>query len=97
MREHSLYLIYTVLPRATHIVSTMAGGLLAHREGDRCFPWLWFVRAIGLVFTIITLGLTAAAVNSFGAIACDSPAKLNYNVAVVRFLTCSRPLLPPDL
>lgn len=61
-------------------------GLLAHREGDRGYPWLWFVRAIGLVVTIITLGLTATGAASFHTIACDSPAKLNYNIAVVRFI-----------
>ena len=63
-----------------------ATGLLAHREGDRGFPWLWFVRAVGLVVTIITLGLTATGAASFSSLGCTSPGKLNYNIAVVCFI-----------
>ena len=61
----------------------MMADLMTYREGDRSYPSLWFLRAVGLVVTIITLGLTAASTASFGASACGTPGKLSYNLAVV--------------
>ncbi|KAL8661013.1 MAG: hypothetical protein Q9202_005993 [Teloschistes flavicans] len=51
------------------------------KTSPRCFPWLWFVRLLQMVITIIILALTAANAGSFSSIGCNVPSRLGYNIA----------------
>ena len=54
------------------------------KTSPRSFPWLWYIRLVALVITLIVLGITAANIATFHNIGCDAPARLLYNLAVVR-------------
>ncbi|KAL8901651.1 MAG: hypothetical protein Q9207_005092 [Kuettlingeria erythrocarpa] len=49
--------------------------------GERCFPWLWFVRIVQLLLSILILGIAASNAADFSGISCSVPAKLGYNIA----------------
>ncbi|KAI4199079.1 MAG: hypothetical protein LQ350_004834 [Teloschistes chrysophthalmus] len=51
------------------------------KTSPRCFPWLWFVRLLQIVITIIILAITASNASEFSSITCDVPSKLGYNIA----------------
>ena len=59
------------------------------KTSPRSFKWLWFIRLVALIVTIIVLGITASNTATFHNIGCDAPARLSYNLAVVS--PCSYP------
>ena len=59
------------------------------KTSPRSFKWLWFIRLVALVITMIVLGITASNTATFYNIGCDAPARLLYNLAVV--CPCSYP------
>ncbi|KAL8668265.1 MAG: hypothetical protein Q9168_007103 [Polycauliona sp. 1 TL-2023] len=58
------------------------------KTSDRCFPWLWFVRLVQMLVTIIVLGITASSASDFSTLSCSVPSKLGFNIAaaVLSFL-----------
>ncbi|KAL8846777.1 MAG: hypothetical protein Q9221_008158 [Calogaya cf. arnoldii] len=58
------------------------------KTSERCFPWLWFVRLVQLLVTIIILAITASSASDFTSLSCSVPSKLGYNIAaaVLSFL-----------
>ena len=59
------------------------------KTSPRSFKWLWFLRLVALLITLIVLGITASNTATFHNIGCDAPPKLLYNLAVV--CLCSHP------
>lgn len=53
------------------------------RTSPRSFPWLWYVRLLQMVVTIIILAITALDASVFSGIGCNVPSKLDYNIAAV--------------
>lgn len=53
------------------------------KTSPRSFPWLWYIRLVALVITLIVLGITASNTSTFHSIGCDAPARLLFNLAVV--------------
>ncbi|KAI4250087.1 MAG: hypothetical protein L6R40_000259 [Gallowayella cf. fulva] len=51
------------------------------KTSERCFPWLWFVRLLQILVTIIILAITASNASDFTSIGCSVPSKLGYNIA----------------
>ncbi|KAL8747854.1 MAG: hypothetical protein Q9190_000302 [Brigantiaea leucoxantha] len=51
------------------------------KTSPRAFPWLWFVRLLQMVITIIILAVAASSAADFNKISCSVPGKLGYNVA----------------
>ncbi|KAL8688031.1 MAG: hypothetical protein Q9218_005955 [Villophora microphyllina] len=51
------------------------------RTSPRCFPWLWFVRLLQLLVTIIVLAIAASNASELSSIDCSVPSKLGYNIA----------------
>ncbi|KAL8778249.1 MAG: hypothetical protein Q9213_007501 [Squamulea squamosa] len=50
---------------------------------ERGFPWLWFVRLLQILVTLIVLAITASNASDFTSISCSVPSKLGYNIAAV--------------
>ncbi|KAL9038738.1 MAG: hypothetical protein Q9180_002951 [Flavoplaca navasiana] len=61
---------------------------VSDKTSERCFPWLWFVRLLQMLITIIVLGIVASSASDFGSLSCSVPSKLGYNIAaaVLSFL-----------
>ncbi|KAL8996917.1 MAG: hypothetical protein Q9169_003676 [Polycauliona sp. 2 TL-2023] len=61
---------------------------ISDKTSERCFPWLWFVRLVQMLVTIIVLAITASSASDFSSIGCSVPSKLGYNIAaaVLSFL-----------
>ena len=53
------------------------------KTSPRSFPWLWYIRLVALVVTLIVVGITVWNTASFSSAGCDAPARLLYNLAVV--------------
>lgn len=53
------------------------------KVSERCFPWLFFVRILQMVVTILILAIAASSAHDFTGIGCSVPSKLGYNVAAV--------------
>ncbi|KAL8733516.1 MAG: hypothetical protein Q9181_003564 [Wetmoreana brouardii] len=51
------------------------------KTSPRCFPWLWYVRLLQMVVTIIVLAIAASNAHDFSSIYCSVPSKLGYNIA----------------
>lgn len=49
----------------------------------RSFPWLWYLRLVAIIGTLIVLAITAQNSATFHSIGCDAPGRLNFNLAVV--------------
>lgn len=48
----------------------------------RSFPWLWYLRLVAIIGTLIVLAITAQNSATFHNIGCDAPGRLNFNLAV---------------
>ena len=53
------------------------------KTSPRGAPYLWYLRIPAIAFSVVVLGITANDSSAFGSIACNAPAKLSYNLAVV--------------
>ncbi|KAI4280292.1 MAG: hypothetical protein L6R38_004570 [Xanthoria sp. 2 TBL-2021] len=58
------------------------------KTSERCFPWLWFVRLVQMLVTIIVLAIAASSASDFTSLSCSVPSKLAYTIAaaVLSFL-----------
>lgn len=54
------------------------------RTSDRGFKWIWFIRLVQIIVTLIVLALTAAKTAAFSVASCGVPGKLAWNLACVR-------------
>lgn len=52
------------------------------KTSPRSFPWLWYLRLVALVVTLIVLGITASNTATFHDIGCDAPGRVSFNLAV---------------
>jgi hypothetical protein len=55
------------------------------KTSPRAFGWLWFMRLVGIIFTLIVLGIAAGDIADFHNASCSAPSKLSFNLAVVRW------------
>ena len=53
------------------------------KTSPRSFPWLWYLRLVALVVTLIVLGITSSNTATFLDIGCNAPGRVSYNLAVV--------------
>jgi len=53
------------------------------KTSPRAFGWLWFIRLLAMIFTLIVLGITAGDIADFHKATCSAPSRLNFNLAVV--------------
>ncbi|KAL8773678.1 MAG: hypothetical protein Q9209_001444 [Squamulea sp. 1 TL-2023] len=51
------------------------------KTSERGFPWLWFVRLLQMLVTVIVLAITASNASDFTSLSCSVPSKLGYNIA----------------
>ncbi|KAK4694963.1 hypothetical protein P7C71_g2698, partial [Lecanoromycetidae sp. Uapishka_2] len=55
------------------------------KRSPRGFGWLWFIRLVAVIFTLIVLGITAGDITDFHGASCSAPSRLSFNLAVAVF------------
>lgn len=71
-----------------HSLSYIMALFITDKNVPRSYTWVWILRIVGIVLSLVALGLSASLASALNSISCVSSSKINFNVAVVRLQSC---------